>query len=63
MAEIKISVDRDGNVEIDGEGFKGKACQEALERYLRALGGQSAKIIKKPEFNQAEKVKTKQERR
>lgn len=51
MAEITIEIDGNGNVTIDGEGFDGKGCDQALGEYLKAIG-QEVSSKKKAEFYQ-----------
>ena len=36
--EIEFTVDEDGNVEFDIQGFKGKGCAEVAEQFVKTLG-------------------------
>lgn len=54
MKTIKITVDEEGQIELETSGFKGKSCEQATEAMIKALGMQ-ASSKKKPEFYQEEK--------
>lgn len=45
---------KDGAVEIEGSGFKGKSCDTAIGRFLTALGGPVAGKKLKPEYHEVE---------
>lgn len=53
MSEIIINFLPDGQVEMEGKGFQGKTCDEAMGVFEKALG-----VVKnrknKPEYYQAE---------
>jgi hypothetical protein len=49
MIRFKI---QGGKVEIEGEGFHGPACDAAITRFLRALGGEVEHVQRKPEYFQ-----------
>lgn len=51
MPEIEITINDDGTVIIDGEGFEGKGCEKALGEYLKAVGREKTSK-KKAEFYQ-----------
>ena len=38
MKSIEITIDGDGNVEVEALGFKGKGCTEAVDVFSKALG-------------------------
>jgi hypothetical protein len=38
MSEIIISFGPDGSVELEGKGFQGKSCDEAMGAFEKALG-------------------------
>jgi hypothetical protein len=42
MPRVIIKLKPEGNqvhVDVDGQGFQGKACDAALDRYVKAAGG------------------------
>ena len=53
MAEIIIDFDLDGEVKLEGKGFQGKSCDEAMGVFEQALG-----VVRdrknKPEYFRAE---------
>lgn len=53
MAEIIIDFDLDGEVKLEGKGFQGKSCDEAMGAFEQALG-----VVRdrknKPEYFRAE---------
>ncbi len=38
MPEIEITINDDGTVIIDGQGFNGIGCETALAEYIKAIG-------------------------
>jgi hypothetical protein len=38
MAEINIDFLPDGEVKMEGQGFQGKSCDEAMSAFEKALG-------------------------
>ena len=38
MAEIIIDIMADGEVKMEGNGFQGKSCDEAMAAFEKALG-------------------------
>lgn len=38
MPEIEITIDKDGNVDIDLLNFQGQGCRQDSEAFARALG-------------------------
>lgn len=50
MAKLVFKYDQSGNVEIDGQGFKGNACEKATSRFLADRKKKSD--AKKPEYFQ-----------
>lgn len=44
---------KDGEVEVDLAGYKGKGCHAVQEVITKALGGKTLVDRKKPEFNTA----------
>jgi hypothetical protein len=55
---IEITINEDGTVEMEGLGFEGKGCHEALEAFRQKLG-KTVKQRRKAEFYKA-KVSTKE---
>ncbi|MBW1992127.1 MAG: DUF2997 domain-containing protein [Deltaproteobacteria bacterium] len=51
--EIIINFLPDGQVEMEGKGFRGKACDEAMGVFEKALGEVTSRK-NKPEYFQAE---------
>lgn len=56
MAEINITIHEDGTVEIDGEGFNGKGCHEALGEYMKAIGKEQSSKKKADFYQKTQKV-------
>ena len=54
---INVTVNPDGTVEVDAVGFKGKGCKAATEFLEKALGMDTTKSKKKPEFDAVETVR------
>lgn len=52
MAEIRIKVDNEGNIEAEVNGVKGKGCEKLLEGLLR--GGKVKEEKLKSEYYQTE---------
>ena len=52
---IVITFDELGGIEIEGNGFKGKACEEKMQSFIDALGVPISSI-KKPEYYQEDKT-------
>jgi hypothetical protein len=49
--EIVITVSEDGHeAEIEGVGFEGSECEEALKPFEEAFGADRSKAKKKPEY-------------
>jgi len=53
MQEIIIDFDESGKVRMEGKGFQGKSCDEAMGVFEQALGVVS-KRKNKPEYFRAE---------
>ena len=53
MKEIECVINKDGTVEIDMIGFKGKGCAELAEELAKALGSKIS-LETKREFNESE---------
>jgi len=53
MAEIVIDFLADGQVKMEGKGFQGKSCDEAMGAFEKALGVVSGRQ-NKPEYFRAE---------
>ena len=59
--EIDIIIDKDGNIEIDQIGWKGKSCEGAVDDLIKMLG-EEVKSTRKKEWYQEKKVKIHQRR-
>ena len=55
MKKLICKIGKDGQITIDAEGFKGKACAETTRKYIEGLGA-VAKEEKKPEYYEKEQV-------
>jgi len=54
MREIEITIDAEGNTEIDLKGFHGKGCKEITDELVKALSGSVSKRTQKAEFYKPE---------
>jgi hypothetical protein len=54
MAQVKVTIGRDGQVTVDAEGFKGKSCEEATA-FIEKLFP-NGKKEHKPEYYQHDTV-------
>jgi hypothetical protein len=58
--EIEFTIDADGNVEFDIQGYHGKGCTEIADQFAKALGKKTTQKIKaefhKPEVKQKQKI-------
>ena len=59
MAEIVIDFDASGEVHLEGKGFQGKGCDEAMGHFEKALGMVSDRK-NKPEYFQGVKTNANQ---
>jgi len=59
MQEIVIDFEVTGEVRMEGKGFQGKSCDEAMGRFEKALGVVSNRK-NKPEYFQGVKTNAKQ---
>jgi hypothetical protein len=50
MREIEITINLDGSVEIDLDGFQGKGCSEITDEFVKALSGDVVKREQKKEY-------------
>ncbi len=55
MKSITIIIDEQGGIEIEGHGFKGKACEAKMRSFIEALG-ETTSSKKKPEYFQEDKL-------
>ncbi len=55
MSEIIIDFDETGEVHLEGKGFQGKSCDEAMGAFEQALGVVSDRT-NKPEYCQGVRV-------
>lgn len=54
MRNITITIDETGAIEMEANGFKGKACEQKMEALIAALGV-PVTSRKKPEYFQEDK--------
>lgn len=61
MAQEKVTVTfkKDGTVKIEGHGFKGPACDKAMEPFEKAVG-KKKKETHKPEYYETHTEKKKE---
>jgi hypothetical protein len=59
MQEIVIDFDASGEVHLEGKGFQGKGCDEAMAHFEKALGVVSNRK-NKPEYFQGVKTDSNQ---
>jgi hypothetical protein len=52
MKIITITIDENGDSEIDLAGYKGKGCHAVQEIFKKAAGGETKKLTQKPEYFQ-----------
>lgn len=57
--EIEFTIDEDGNVEIDLQGFEGKGCEKLSEQLAKALGNTTFRRKKKEFYKTVVKQKQK----
>lgn len=50
MKQIKMTINEDGSLEMEGEGFTGPSCEKFMKVYEDALGGAVKERKKKPEY-------------
>jgi len=49
---ITITIDPDtGDAEVELDGYQGKGCHAVQEAFTQAYGGESKKLVRKPEYN------------
>lgn len=46
MKKIQVTVDEDGNISIDMDGFQGETCAAELNKMLSALSESGVKVKK-----------------
>jgi Protein of unknown function (DUF2997) len=50
MKFITVTIDTDGNADVNLEGYNGKGCQAVVEGFNKAIGSK-VEVKNKPEFN------------
>jgi len=56
--KVTVTIQPDGQVDIDLTGFNGKGCQKTLDDF--AAGDKPTLVRSKPEYNEVEKLGVKQ---
>lgn len=59
MKTITITVDQDGNAKIEGDGFKGRECDEKMKAFEQEMGSVKKQQLK-PEYHQTNNTTVKQ---
>lgn len=59
--EVEMTINVDGTVEIDLQGFQGKGCSQVAEQLAKAIGT-TVKRDKKCEYHQAEQKQQQKQR-
>jgi len=57
---LTVTIDLEGKAEISADGYKGKGCEAASKFLEEALGMETGKRTKKPEWFQQETSAVKQ---
>lgn len=57
--EIEFTIDENGQVEIEANGFKGKGCAKVIDELAKAIGTK-VKTTLKQDYYQPEDTKIKQ---
>lgn len=52
--KITITIEKDGQIAADADGFSGDACLKDIEKLLDGLGAGVAKVERKPEAGTAQ---------
>lgn len=55
MPKILVKIASDGQLTMEGEGFKGETCLEKSKKYMQGLG-KVEKTDKKPEYYEQPEV-------
>ena len=59
MKEIEFTIDEDGNVEVDLQGFDGQGCKNLADQIARALGKVKTRQQKQEYYKPVQKQKQK----
>jgi len=59
MEKVSVTIKPDGTVVLEGHGFEGKSCVEALEEIARMLGTVTA-ITHKAEYHRVPRASRRQ---
>ncbi len=49
---IEVTIDKDGGVKTDMQGFKGKGCKAVADAFSKALGGKIDSETVKAEYHE-----------
>ena len=63
MREIEFTIDEEGNIEIDLQGFDGQGCQSLADKIAKALGKVTTREQKQEFYRPKQKPKQKISRR
>jgi hypothetical protein len=48
--EVTFTINKEGEIKIDMEGFEGKGCHELMDHLSSAIGGKITKEVIKDEY-------------
>lgn len=54
---VDITIDENGDVEINLEGFHGVGCAAIAEGMMKAINGSAAGVVKKSDYHKPEQTK------
>ena len=56
MKEIEITIDVNGEISLDLDGFKGKGCDDLIKKLTNAMRGKVKSVKKKNDYYSAEET-------
>ena len=54
MKTIEITIDVDGKISLDLDGFQGKGCSDVIKKLTKAMSAQVLETHKKPAYYKPE---------